>query len=581
MPKHGNIFTNWFKSSKQNKQHKSKSKPQKFQIKNQSNEPSIEQDDKENLQTANVKRSPLIPRAATNDARSDLSPRRRASIFGISFSLASSAGSSRLSLLSGHTNKQSAQHKSTSCIESQCDQYEQSNGSINRKCSANLENKELNNDSNRSPATPPRKQSKSGSISSANFLQHLANCAAQLHPGRISPRSPAGSASSSIQNLPLGDNQTPPKSPTNSNNNNDNTNNDNNHQQQQTVNNQHANNQINQSSVPSAFHRNPSFKQTSVIFQNNQDKSSAFTPISNISTNQTIQANNSKSYLQRQATTQQQKQIQFQQQHHSTNQSYSFQKLVYSQQSTEFNQIAGNSATIVSSSGLITTINESFTESNQDSSDAEIVEVFAGEQGKKTQNDTLDIVDEQLLFGGNDEKKDRPSSPAPFNLTPTDKDNQQQDKNNNHVNDQCSPVNKNENMVVTKKTSFADEEPIVIDQSKDKSVFAKCKLNRSDTVHRDSLKDNLVGNLKDGLEIKEELSNLKNKLEETNGLKRKSVDINDFADSTEQLDQGALEETDSFGELVNNEEDFSLYENRTGLGDDMKFLGRHLKSFLK
>ena len=583
MPKHGNIFTNWFKSGKQ--KHKKSTQP----IKNQANAV-------DSTEQATAKRSPLVPRPPINDNRSELSPRRRTSIFGLTFGLASSTGSSRLSLLSGGMNKQSVQHKSTSCIETQfCNHQIEQNGSMNRKCSVNVESSlenshphySINNaqepsnhsQASRSPATPPRKQSKSGSITSVNFLQQLA---AQLHPGRTSPRSNAGSASSSIHNIPSGKaTPTPPRSPTSTGQTNNNTSSTTDLAANQTV--QASNQSIvancnKTSPASSAFHRTPSFKQTSVIFSSGSlDKSSAFTPILSSNTN-------SKAYLHRQATTQQQKQIQFQQQHHSTNQSYSFQKLVYNQPLNDGN-LPSN---LISSSGLITTINESFTESNQDSSDAEIVEVFAGgeQQQSKTQTDTLDLVDEQLLFSGNDEKtnKDnRPFSPAPFNLTPSEKEQKQQqqqqqqqqqiqpddsktnghqqDKNNNQLDESCDQTmdagaRDEKPICVKKKTSFADE-------NNDSKIFPKCKLNHRDTLHRDSLKDGDDSNLADKLD------------DNGKALKRKSVDIVDLADSTEQLEQQqqGAEEIDSFGELINNEEDFSLYENRAGLGDDMKFLG--------
>lgn len=570
MPKHGNIFTNWFKSSKQKH---SKKAQQQYPIKNQSNadspfEPAV---------ATVVKRSPLVPREPTNDSRSDLSPRsRRTSIFGLTFGLASSTGSSRLSLLSGNS-KQTVQHKSTSCIETQCSLYDQQphqqhqNGSILRKSSANVEisrenvnpqpNAQYHNHSqpSRSPATPPRKQSKSGSITSVGFLQQLA---AQLHPGRTSPRSPnTGSANSSLQNIPSGGTTpTPPRSPTN----------------------QNATTVSNQTNCPTTaaasltFHRNSSLKQTSVIFSS-LDQGSAFTPISSFSATAGGSAATAtqKPFLQRQATTQQQKQIQFQQQHHS-NQSYSFQKLAYSQPLAEYNP--ANAPNIMSSSGLITTINESFTESNQDSSDAEIVEVFAGgEQHSKSRTGTLDLVDEQLIFSGpegEEKTKDnrRPCSPAPFNLTPNEK--QLEDPVRKDSQPDKSPAQEDgtefvidkelPDRPVKKKTSFADES----ENMDGGSMFPKCKLGHRDTL-RDSLKDSLIDNLRETMNQGDEID----RLEDGKVLKRKSVDLNELGDSIDQQpDQQGAEETDSFGELVTNDEDFSLYENRTGLGDDLKFL---------
>lgn len=555
MPKHGNIFTNWFKTSKTNKQKHKKSQP----IKNQSNV----QSSIESISSTTIKRSPLVPRApTTNDNRNELSPRRRTSIFGLTFGLASSTGSSRLSLLSGNS-KQTVQHKSTSCIETQCYNQNELNGggSILKESFANIDNRESmitsstqsttnnaqidNSQSTKSPATPPRKQSKSNSITSVGFFQQIAS---QLHPGRTSPRSPnlTGSAHSSLQNLPSGS-----TSPTNIS------------SQISTT----ATNQTNCTTTSSAFQRNPSFKQTSAIFNSSSlDKSSAFTPIS---------TNNQKNYLQRQAITQQEKQIQFQKQHHSTNQSYSFQKIVCNQSISEFNQM--NSTNVVPSSNLITTINESFTESNQDSSDAEIVEVFGGDKQNKTQTGTLDLIDEQLLFNDTDKVKDdnRPCSPAPFNLTPNEKElkkaeqnqpDNQQDKNNNQLVEKCDLIKENDKQSkeVKKKTSFADE-------NNEDLMFTKCKLNHRDTL-RDNLKDSLIDNLKDTRDQTENEINLVDKLgEESKALKRKSIDLVDTA-TTDQQEQQSAEDTDSFGELVNNEEDFSFYENRTGLGDDLKFL---------
>ena len=554
MPKHGSIF-NWFKSSKQ----KHKKSQQQYPIKAQSDaDPSFES------VATTAKRSPLVPREPTNDSRSDLSPRsRRTSIFGLTFGLASSTGSSRLSLLSGNS-KQTVQHKSTSCIETQCSLYDQQppqhqNGSVLRKSSANMEanrenvnpqsNAQYNNHSqpSRSPATPPRKQSKSGSITSVGFLQQLA---AQLHPGRTSPRSPnTGSANSSLQNIPSGGTTpTPPRSPTNPTSN-------------------PAPNQTNCTATTAAaltFHRNSSLKQTSVIFSSLDQGSSAFTPISSFSAAGASAGNSQKPFLQRQATTQQQKQIQFQQQHQS-NQSYSFQKLVYTQPINEYSQA---SPAGIMSSGLITTINESFTESNQDSSDAEIVEVFAGEHGK-SRTGTLDLVDEQLIFNGpeSEEKaKDdrRPCSPAPFNLTPNEqrpedqaRKDSQPERSQPEEGSECEPPDR----PVKKKTSFADEA-----ESMDSSMFPKCRLGHRDTL-RESLKDSLIDNLRDTMNQADDTD----RLEDGKVLKRKSVDLNELGDSIDQQEQGA-EETDSFGELVTNDEDFSLYENRTGLGDDLKFL---------
>ena len=550
MPKHGNIFTSWFKSGKQ----KHKKSQQQYPIKNQSNA-----DSSFEPAATTVKRSPLMPREPTNDSRSDLSPRsRRTSIFGLTFGLASSTGSSRLSLLSGNS-KQTVQHKSTSCIETQCSLYEQQhqNGSILRKSSATVEttrenvnpNAQPNNHSqpSKSPATPPRKQSKSGSITSAGFLQQLA---AQLHPGRTSPRSPnTGSANSSLQNIPSGGTTpTPPRSPTN-----------------QTSNPPATQSNCTTTTAPLTFHRNSSLKQSSVIFSGSLDQgSSAFTPIASF--NAAVPGTSQKPFLQRQATTQQQKQIQFQQQHHS-NQSYSFQKLAYSQPLNEFGQAA--SPNIMSSSGLITTINESFTESNQDSSDAEIVEVFAGEHGK-SRTGTLDLVDEQLIFNGpegEEKAKDnrRPCSPAPFNLTPNEQKAEEPSRKDSQP--EKSPLEENAecevpDQPVKKKTSFADES-----ENMDSSMFPKCKLGHRDTL-RDSLKDSLIDNLRETMNQGDEID----RLEDGKVLKRKSVDLNELGDSTDQQEQQGAEETDSFGELVTNDEDFSLYENRTGLGDDLKFL---------
>ena len=226
----------------------------------------------------------------------------------------------------------------------------------------------------------------------------------------------------------------------------------------------------------------------------------------------------------------------------------------------------------MSSSGLITTINESFTESNQDSSDAEIVEVFAGEHGK-SRTGTLDLVDEQLIFNGpeSDEKtKDnrRPCSPAPFNLTPNEQKSEEpsrkdsQPEKGGQLEDSVEGEDRPDRPV-KKKTSFADE----ANEAMDSSMFPKCKLGHRDTL-RDSLKDSLIDNLRETMNQSDEIDRLE---DGKTILKRKSVDLNELGDSIDQQEQGA-EETDSFGELVTNDEDFSLYENRTGLGDDLKFL---------
>lgn len=229
----------------------------------------------------------------------------------------------------------------------------------------------------------------------------------------------------------------------------------------------------------------------------------------------------------------------------------------------------------MSSSGLITTINESFTESNQDSSDAEIVEVFAGGEHSKSRTGTLDLVDEQLIFNGpeGDEKaKDnrRPCSPAPFNLTPNEKQPPDESGRKDSQPDKSPAAEDGTEFVidkelpdrpVKKKTSFADEsEPM-----DGGAMFPKCKLGHRDTL-RDSLKDSLIDNLRESMNQGDDEGDGK-------ALKRKSVDLNELGDSIDQQpDQQGAEETDSFGELVTNDEDFSLYENRTGLGDDLKFL---------
>lgn len=191
--------------------------------------------------------------------------------------------------------------------------------------------------------------------------------------------------------------------------------------------------------------------------------------------------------------------------------------------------------------------------------------MFAGEHGK-SRTGTLDLVDEQLIFNGpegEEKTKDnrRPCSPAPFNLTPNEQKSEEASRKDSQPEEsvECEAPDR----PVKKKTSFADEATDAMDSS----MFPKCKLGHRDTL-RDSLKDSLMDNLRESMNQSDEIDRLE---EGKTILKRKSVDLNELGDSIDQQEQGA-EETDSFGELVTNDEDFSLYENRTGLGDDLKFL---------